>query len=95
MVLQFEYNLSGQQQVLHTLRYFFTFAITEDFYSEATLVWKQFLRVYDHQNQKLNIHFKIAGTETSLNPGGQQGICFPVSLWWRRCPIHSVPDRFP
>ena len=44
------------------------------------LVWRQFHRVYDHQNQKLNIHFKFAGSETSLNPGSQQGICFPVSL---------------
>ena len=78
--LQCACTFAGQRQVQPALRYFFTFAITEDVYSEATIVWKQFHRVYDHQNLKLNIHFKITGTETSLNPGGQQGICFPVSL---------------
>ena len=44
------------------------------------LVWRQYPWVDDHLKQKWNLHFKVEGTETSLNPGGQQGICFPVSL---------------
>ena len=56
------------------------FSFKEDLHSEEITGLKQFLLVYDHQIQMLNILFKNAGTETSLNPGGQQGICFPVLL---------------
>ena len=50
------------------------------FIQRRLLVWRLYHWVDDHQNQKLNIHFKVAGPETSLNPGGQQGIWFPASL---------------
>ena len=74
------------------------------------LVWRQYHWADEHQKQKLNLHFKVVGRETSLKPGRSTRHMVPRiadwegalesgswrdTQWRRRCPIHSVPDRFP
>ena len=74
------------------------------------LVWRQYPWVDDHLKQKWNLHFKVEGRVTSLKPGRSARHMVPRvadredalesgswrdTQWWRRCPIHSVPDRSP
>ena len=56
------------------------------------LVWRQYPWDDEHLKQKWNLHFKVEGRETSLNPGGQQGTWFPASLWRERSGGGAAPS---